>query len=104
MKDIQIGAVGVLKEDSIIVGTGSYENNHITRVYVAPNFQGRGYGTYMMQCLENEITLKYDRVYLDASLPASHFYESRGYKTQRHESYPVKNGVILVYEVMEKIK
>ena len=55
-----------------------------------------------MQCLENTIALKYDKVYLDASLPASHLYEKRGYKTIKHERYPVQNDVILVYEIMEK--
>ncbi len=55
-----------------------------------------------MQCLENEISLKYDTVYLDASLPASHLYEKRGYQTIKHERWNVKNGRILVYEVMVK--
>ena len=55
-----------------------------------------------MQCLENAIGLKYEAVYLDASLPASHLYEKRGYKTIKHESWNVENGVVLVYEIMEK--
>lgn len=29
-------------------------------------------------------------------------YEKLGYSTVKHERYPVKNGVVLVYEVMEK--
>lgn len=86
----------------MIVGTGCYKENHITRVYVKPEYQGRGYGSYIMQCLENQINLKYDTVYLDASLPASHLYEKRGYQTTRHEKWKVKNGRILVYEVMMK--
>ena len=102
VKDIEKGTVGILVNDNIIVGTGCYNDNHITRVYVAPEHQGKGYGSYIMRCLENEIGLNYDNVYLDASLPASHLYEKRGYNTIRHERYPVENGVILVYEVMEK--
>lgn len=103
VKDIELGLVGILIDDGLVVGTGCYVNNHITRVYVAPAFQKRGYGSYIMQCLEDQIGLKYDKVYLDASLPASHLYESRGYKTIKHEKWPVENNVILVYEIMEKV-
>lgn len=101
-KDIVDGRVGILVVDGVIVGTGCYKDNHITRVYVVPRCQGRGYGSYIMQCLENEIRWKYDKVNLDASLPASHLYESRGYETIKHEKWPVENGVVLVYEIMEK--
>jgi len=101
-KDIKNGSVGVLKNDNMFVGTGCYEGNHITRVYVKPEYQNKGYGSYIMQCLENEISLKYDTVYLDASLPASRLYETRGYQTVKHERWNVENGRILVYEVMVK--
>ncbi len=101
-KDIKSGFVGILQNNNVTVGTGCYKDNHITRVYVKPEYQGKGYGSYIMQCLENEISLKYDTVYLDASLPASHLYEKRGYQTIRHERWNVENGRILVYEVMEK--
>lgn len=101
-KDIERGLVGVLRVDNEIVGTGCYTDNHITRVYVKPSCQRKGYGSYIMQCLEEEISLEYDTVYLDASLPASHLYESRGYKTINHGRWNVANGAVLVYEVMEK--
>lgn len=70
-KDIKDGFVGSLWEDNRIVGTGCYKDDHITRVYVKPEYQGRGYGSYIMQRLETEIGAKYDTAYLDASLPAS---------------------------------
>ena len=101
-KDIESGVVGILLVDGNIVGTGSYNDNHITRVYVNPDFQGKGYGSYIMQYLENIISHTYDSVSLDASLPASHLYERRGYKTIEHNKWNVANGRVLVYEVMEK--
>lgn len=100
--DIEKGRVGILQTDNKIVGTGCYEDNHITRVYVSPAYQGQGYGSYIMQCLENMIALKYDIVNLDASLPAARLYEKRGYRTIQHEKFEVNNGVILAYEIMEK--
>ena len=101
-EDIEKGLVVALWAESHLLGTGSYKGNHITRVYVAPEFQGKGYGSYIMDCLEEEISKKYDVVYLDASLPACQLYEKRGYQTVKHEKWPVDNGVVLVYEVMEK--
>ena len=101
-EDIQKGYVGILVEGQQIVGTGSCQDEHITRVYVAPEYQGQGYGSYIMQCLEKEISQKYAAACLDASLPAGHMYEKRGYRTIRHEKYGVENGVSLIYEVMEK--
>lgn len=101
-RDIENRNVGILVVDNQIVGTGSHEDNHITRVYVLPEFQGKGYGSFIMQCLEDTISKKYNAVLLDASLPASHLYEQRGYHTIRHEKWNVENDVVLVYEVMEK--
>lgn len=101
-KDIRDGCVGALWIDGGIVGTGCYRDDHITRVYVKPACQGRGYGSYIMQCLEHTIGEKHDTAYLDASLPASHLYEKRGYQTVRHEKWNVENGRVLVYEIMAK--
>ena len=101
-KDIENGIVGILLVDKQIIGTGSHDGNHITRVYVLPEFQGKGYGSFIMQSLEDDISSKYDTTALDASLPASHLYECRGYYTVKHEKCLVENDVVLVYEVMEK--
>lgn len=101
-KDIEKGVVDLLIVNGKVVGTGSFNENHITRVYVNPDYQGKGYGSYIMQCLENTISNTYDSVYLDASLPATHLYECRGYKTIEHNKWNVANGRVLVYEVMEK--
>lgn len=100
--DIENGYVSVLKIDSKIVATGCFVDNHITRVYVLPEHQKKGYGTYIVKSIEANITLDYDKAYLDASLPAARLYEKLGFKTTKHEQYPVENGVVLAYEIMEK--
>ena len=101
-KDVKSGNVNVLVVDGKIVGTGSFADNHITRVYVLPEYQKRGYGTFIMNKLEAEIIKKYDKVYLDASLPAAALYEKLRYKTVKHEKYVLENDVVLAYEIMKK--
>ena len=88
--------------NNTIVGTGCYSENHITGVYVLPDYQGQGCGTYIMDCLENKIAKQYDTVTLEASLPAVFMYEHRGYKTTGHGVFELENDVKLVFEVMEK--
>ena len=92
----------MLKIDGTIVATGCFVDNHITRVYVLPEHQKKGYGTFIMKNIEEQIGEKFDKAYLDASLPAAALYEKLGFVTVMHERYPVENGVILAYEVMEK--
>lgn len=101
-EDIVKQRVGLLVDKQIIVGTGCYKDNHITRVYVLPQYQRNGYGNYIIQCLEDEIAQSYEKVCLDASLPACQLYEKRGYITTEHCKFTVNNDVVLVYAIMEK--
>lgn len=55
-----------------------------------------------MKQIEVQISEKYDKAYLDASLPAAALYEKLGFSTIKHERYSLRNEVILVYEIMEK--
>lgn len=100
--DIADGTVGILTDGGSVIGTGCCREHHITRVYVLPEHQRKGYGSYLMQCLEEKIGEGYDKICLDASLPASLFYEKRGYTTVRHCKLPAGSEAILVYEIMEK--
>lgn len=100
-QDIKKGLVNILIDNGKAVGTGSFKGNHITRVYVLPEFQGKGYGTYILNQIENAIFSDYNSAYLDASLPACKFYENRGYKTVRHEEL-LCDTAVLVYAIMEK--
>ena len=101
-KDIENGSVSVLKIDENIVATGCFVDNHITRVYVLPQYQKKGYGTFIMKNIESQISSRYDKAYLDASLPAAALYEKLGFTTIKHERHLVQNGVVLAYEIMKK--
>ena len=48
IKDIEAGNTYILVENEEIIGTGTKNGNHITRVYVLPRYQKRGYGTYII--------------------------------------------------------
>lgn len=100
---IASGNMGVLADGDIIIGTGCYDGNHITGVYVLPDYQKQGCGSKIMDHLEAEISKKYDTVLLDASLSAVCFYEHRGYKTAGHGTYELPNDVKLVYEIMKRV-
>ena len=49
--------MGVLIDRDIIIGTGCYDGNHITGVYVLPNQQKQGCGSKIMDCLEAALIL-----------------------------------------------
>ena len=102
LKDIEAGNTYILIENEEIIGTGTKNENHITRVYVLPKFQKKGYGTFIMKQLEEMIKEKYDCVDIDASLPACRLYFQLGYQTVDHGIWECKNGVIQVYEIMKK--
>lgn len=101
-EDIANGSVGILRADGSIVATGCFRDNHITRVYVLPDYQKKGLGTLIIKNIEGQIGEAHGTIYLDASLPAVQLYEKLGFRTVKHERYPVENGAVLVYEVMEK--
>lgn len=102
LNDIKSGNVYILLKENDLVGTGTINSNHITRLFVLPEYQGGGYGSYIMQCFEDIISQNYHSVLLDSSLPASQFYENRNYSTITHENIRFENGCVLVYEIMEK--
>ena len=102
--DIEQGRTRVLVKGGEIIGTGSRAGNHITRVYVMPEYQGQGFGSMIMDELEKEIFESHDDCVLEASLPACIFYENRGYKTVRHVKEDIGGGKCMVYEIMRKAR
>ena len=101
-KDIAKCGQFILYDNGIAVGTGCYKENHITRVYIPKKYQGKGYGTYIMDFLERDLSMKYDTIYLDPSLIAIPFYEKRGYVVIKHGEFDVGGNNILPHDIMEK--
>ena len=68
---IEAGQVNLLLDSGgRLVGTGSQEGNYISRVFVRPEYQGRGYGRMILDRLEAAVGEAWSAVRLDASLPA----------------------------------
>jgi len=101
-KDIKKKLVYVAEEVGIAVGTVTIQKNDISRLYVLPSEQGRGYGTQLLDFAEQLISEKYDKAVLDCSLPAKSMYLKRGYKEVSYNILKAENGDFLCYDGMEK--
>ena len=86
-----------------IVGTGSIRKNEICRLFILPEYQGKGFGSWLMDILEKRILEKYGKVHVDASFPAENMYFKRGYEIVAFEKIKTENGDYLCYHTMEKM-
>lgn len=102
LADIETGCVYLFEANSIIAGTGTIHENEITRVFVLPEYQGRGYGSLIMKQLEDVVSRRYPIVRLDSSLPAFGMYLKRGYKSRAWHKIVMSSGQVLCYHEMEK--
>lgn len=101
-EDIEQGNVYLLSQGDVFVGTGSIDKNNMTRVFVRKEYQGKGYGTLLMDFLEGILFEKYDAIHIDSSLPAFNQYLKRGYISQNYSERIVENGRVLCYHTMIK--
>ena len=103
-EDITNGNVYVYKIDGIILGTISFKDNHIYRLFVEPKNQKKGIGKQLIIYAEWMIFKKYDSIELDASLPSKSMYLKNGYKEIEYNKMETDNGDYLCYDVMRKEK
>lgn len=85
-----------------IVGTGSIRKNEICRLFILPQYQKKGYGSSLMDCLEEIVFKNYKTVHIAASFPAEQLYLKRQYKIISYEKIETENGDFLCYHTMEK--
>ncbi len=105
--DIGLGKVLVLEFGGRIVGTGTLDGGHITRVFVSPALQGRGLGARLMGALEEEASRSFSTTVVDSSAPAEPFYLHMGYEIIDQGKWHIEATVehpsaTLVYKIMEK--
>ncbi|MBE9908866.1 GNAT family N-acetyltransferase [Enterococcus casseliflavus] len=92
--------IWVLCDGSTIIGTCTCIGNIIMRLFVSPEAQNQGYGTLMLNRIENLIFQKHDFVVLEAVVSAARMYERRGYRTINHEKLIISESAIVTYEIM----
>ena len=101
--DIEAGRVFLcINNEAQPVGTVTIKENDICRLFVLPEFQGKGYGRELLAFAENEIAKTYEEILLDASLPAKRIYQKRGYKEKESHIISTNYGDFLCYDIMVK--
>ena len=85
-----------------VVGTVTVSGNEIRRLFVLPAFQGKGYGTEMLDYAEKTISGQAPEIVLAASFPAKGMYLKRGYEAVSYHMLPTDNQDFLCYDVMKK--
>lgn len=89
--------------DGNTVGTGALYKNEIKRMFVLPQYQGKGYGTKLIEKLEQTaIDDGNEVVVLAASLPAYSLYQKRGYVPVKYNKVVTEKGQVLCYHEMQK--
>ena len=100
--DIEKGIVYVLYDNENAVGTVTIRDNEICRLFVLPEYQGKGFGGRLLDFAEKKIAENYGKIIIDASLPAKPIYLKRGYVFTEYHTIKTENGDFLCYDVMEK--
>ena len=89
-------------DDGKPAGTVTLTDNEIDRLFVLPEFQGKGYGRVLLDFAEDAIAKKYDVIKLHASLPAKSIYLKRGFHEVEYFKIDTGHGDFLCADVMEK--
>lgn len=102
ISDIKKGIVYILHNDNKAVGTVTIRENEICRLFVLPEYQGKGFGGRLLDFAEKKVAENYNKIIIDASLPAKPIYLKRGYIFTEYHTIKTENGDFLCYDVMEK--
>ncbi|MCD7728093.1 MAG: GNAT family N-acetyltransferase [Ruminococcus sp.] len=101
--DIKSGRVFIgYDETGNAIGTVTIKENEICRLFVLPIYQGKGYGTKLIDFAEKTIFDIYNKIILDASLPAKQIYLKKQYSATEYHIIEAENGDKLCYDVMQK--
>ncbi len=101
-KDISNGDTYIVEINGECIGTGSHNGNYISRVFIHPDFQGRGYGTEIVDHLEKLILQDHEKVFLHSAVTGHQFYLRHGYSEKEAVNTTITDGAVFKYIVMEK--
>ena len=98
------GYTVVLIQNEKIVGVGAVVKNYIRRVYIDPDCHGSGFGSMIMDHLENKIKQDgYSEIDLAASTPAIDFYLKLGYEVIEETYVEFDDDNLHYYEMKKKV-
>lgn len=102
--DIEKGMVFLIKSGEKHIGTGTIDGNYMNRIFVLPEYHGKGYGKKIMDFIETEISKNHNFVNIDSSLPSFNLYIKRGYKLNEYKEAVTNDQEksILFYGTMTK--
>ncbi|MBQ9893763.1 MAG: GNAT family N-acetyltransferase [Ruminococcus sp.] len=101
--DISEGIVYLLFDDAeTAAGTVTVRHNDIGRLFVLPEYQGRGYGSKLLSFAEKLIAENYEEAVLDSSFPAKGIYLKKGYIFTEYNKIETHNGDFLCFDSMAK--
>lgn len=102
-QDLAAGRVFLCMDDAQQpTGTVTIRENEILRLFVLPEFQGKGYGRELLDFAEQAVREQYPVIQIDASFAAKSIYLKRGYKETEYHKIRTENGDFLCYDVMLK--
>ena len=102
VSDIERGIVYLCIDNNNAVGTVTIKENEICRLFVLPEYQGKGYGRELISFAEKRISETFGTITLHASFPAKAIYLKRGYVPTEFHSIKTDNGDYLCYDMMVK--
>ena len=102
LRDIEAGEVYLINDGNTDTGTVTVNGNEINRLFVLPEFQGKGYGRRLMEFAEKLVAEKYDCAELSASLSAKPKYLKNGYAETEYHIIDCENGDKLCFDYMKK--
>ncbi len=85
-----------------VTGTVTVSGSEIGRLFVLPQFQGKGYGGKLLSFAELEIARNYEFAVLDVSFPAKAIYLKRGYQAVGWHAVETECGDYLCFDEMKK--
>lgn len=102
----KLGEVFIVAETECgaLVGFGSYRDNEVLSLYVAPEWARQGVGTALLKTAEARIVeAGFQHSRIAASLSGRVFYERHGYEVTNRGTWKTRGGVVVARLDMAKV-
>ncbi|MEN8615071.1 GNAT family N-acetyltransferase [Dehalogenimonas sp. THU2] len=104
-KDAAAGDIVIGWIDNEPVSTGSLIGGYVSRVFVRPEYQGKGYGRSIAVELERLAAGRgIESLELDAAIGSRHFWQSLGYEVKSHEVELVEGEPLEYYKMTKRLE